>query len=219
MYKYSPVNTYSLKNLEHCQIWCNHYQAFNDPFECWCIVNSGIPDPNVDEDRFFKVIKVWGFDKQDKELALEDYYEYLQHFEEDEIDVKYMVNSARISCFSQEQENLLMWAHYANGLRGFCIEFDFKNAMDNAHIIPVQYLKKPPVLETITYPLANDIYWHSEEEHSEEARGYMKDFHMKMLGSKPIEWNYEKESRLIFHSQTKGTAGEVSYKHKTLPTH
>jgi hypothetical protein len=51
-YKFSSVNRYSLENLSNCQIYCNHYSAFNDPFECWCIEKTGIPDPENENERY-----------------------------------------------------------------------------------------------------------------------------------------------------------------------
>lgn len=209
MFKYCKIDKYSLENIKQFQVWCNHFQAFNDPFECWCNVNTGIPDPHTEEERFFNVIKIWGFKEQEKELALQDYSWYLEHFIEDQIDVGYMLNSARISCFCEEPDNLLMWSHYADGLRGFCLELELMDSLKDAVIIPVQYLNKPPTLETIMYPLANDIYWHSEDEHSNEANLFLKDFYSKLLGSKPFEWSYENEKRLIFHSHRQNKIGEA----------
>ncbi|WFU31299.1 DUF2971 domain-containing protein [Bradyrhizobium brasilense] len=37
-----------------------------------------------------------------------------------------MADSIRIACFGSERDNLLMWSHYGDGLRGFCIVFDEK---------------------------------------------------------------------------------------------
>ena len=212
IYKFCSVNDYSLSNLKNNNLLCNHYAKFNDPFECWCVINTGIPNHKTETERFLNVIAVWGFNPERANDALEDYYDYLQHFEEDQIDVGFHVNSARICCFSSEDTNLLMWAHYGDGLRGFCIEFDLEallleNQFD-ARIIDVNYSSIPPVLETISYPLANDIYWHAEDEDSDKAVDYMTDFYSKMLASKPLQWQYEKEVRLIFHSKRVETEGE-----------
>jgi len=201
-----------LDALQEGYVFCNHYENFNDPFECWCIVNTGIPDPEKEEQRFLNVIKVWGFPPEMANVAKEDYFEYLENFEDECIDVDYHINSARISCFSNDPTNLLMWAHYAAGLRGFCIEFDsekfFLDQSQDAEIINVNYLNAPPILETICYPLANDIYWHAEDEDSDQAVDFMRDFYSKMLASKPKEWEYEKEVRLIYHSKNQNKSGE-----------
>jgi Protein of unknown function (DUF2971) len=37
---------------------------------------------------------------------------------------KIFQNAIGICCFSETYDNILMWAHYADGHRGFCLEFD-----------------------------------------------------------------------------------------------
>lgn len=34
-----------------------------------------------------------------------------------------------IACFSEKNDSSLMWGHYANGHRGFCLEYDFKSIL------------------------------------------------------------------------------------------
>src|SRR5690606_8004677 len=106
---------------------------------CWSKVNTGIPDPEKEEQRSLSVIKVWGFPPEMANVAKDDYFEYLENFENESINVDYYINSARISCFSNDPTNLLMWAHYGAGLRGFCIEFDsekfFLDQSQDAEII------------------------------------------------------------------------------------
>lgn len=46
----------------------------------------------------------------------------------------------KISCFSEKNDSLLMWAYYANSYQGVCLEFDFKNEpFLSKHIHKVQY--------------------------------------------------------------------------------
>ncbi|ROT94445.1 DUF2971 domain-containing protein [Histidinibacterium lentulum] len=46
-----------------------------------------------------------------------------------------MRDGVRIACFGSQRDNLLMWSHYADGLRGFCIVFD-ENLVVSATPIP-----------------------------------------------------------------------------------
>ena len=214
IYKFYRINKYSLDALKNNYIFCNHYSAFNDPFECWCKVNTGIPHHETETERFLNVIGVWGFTPDRAEEAREYYYDYFEHFENEQIDVEAQINRARISCFSTDPANLLMWAHYADGLRGFYIEFDPKALVSEenyADIINVSYPALPPTLETICYPLANDIYWHGEDEDSSSAVDYMHDFYSKMLATKPRQWKYEKEVRLISSSNENSKKGKCFY--------
>lgn len=213
IYKFYSVNDFAMDALQQGYIYCNHYTAFNDPFECWCEVKSGVPNHETETERFLNIIEVWGFTPDRAAEALEYYYFYLEHFEEDQMDVQYQLDAARIACFSSDVSSLLMWSHYADGLRGFCLELDpdLLCADSKANIIEVQYLARPPVLETIAYELANDISWHGEDEDADKALDYMRDFYCKMLASKPREWKYEKEVRLIFPGNEVPPAGTRYY--------
>lgn len=50
-----------------------------------------------------------------------------------------------VACFSETKKSILMWAHYANNHKGFCVEYDFKELGLNNHytrfIFPVFYKK------------------------------------------------------------------------------
>lgn len=51
-----------------------------------------------------------------------------------------------VSCFSESPLNILMWSHYADKHRGFCVEYDLKNVFDeygyDQLFCPVVYSKK-----------------------------------------------------------------------------
>ncbi len=44
LYKFSGPTEYALQNLEDGVIFCQHYSAYNDPFEFWSNIHEGIPD-------------------------------------------------------------------------------------------------------------------------------------------------------------------------------
>jgi hypothetical protein len=239
IYKFSPPNKYFFDNLSNCQFYCNHYTSFNDPFECWCIEKTGIPDPVKEKDRYNSIASAWGYDPEDRN----EFIEYCSEFDHDySMRVAHCVESARISCFCKRKDNLLMWAHYADGLRGFCLEFDktkiLKNNLYDAEIFDVKYQVVPPVVDTMLYEVANDQIWYHEmvieEEESKkkyignyvpdkllpeyqiallEAKKRLLDLYFKMLCYKPINWKYEEEVRLVYHTKSKDKHGE-SYKYK-----
>jgi hypothetical protein len=113
---------------------------------------------------------------------------------------------ARITCFSSGSKNLLMWAHYGDGLRGFCIEFDETRLMQSSayrpYLFDVRYSHTPPIIDTAIYAIALDQYeWNTYEESRPEdaaiAAKMMEEIYQKLLASKPIQWEYEQERRLI----------------------
>jgi hypothetical protein len=237
MYKYCAFNHHSLTNLRNLELWCNHYEAFNDPFECWCIERKGIPDPDKEWDRFDHVARTWGF-TSGHDVSKEDLFNYCSEFIHPySMRVNHYLESARISCFSRRPDNLLMWSHYADGFRGFCIEFDKDLLLENpskyAEVHEVFYSKLPPVVDTIVYEVAKDQVWYHEMaiEETETSKKYIKEFkgdsflpdyrkalldaqdllyvlYRSMLCHKPINWEYEEETRLILHTESDGKDGE-----------
>lgn len=44
-----------------------------------------------------------------------------------------------VSSFSERVDSPLMWAHYANSHKGYCVEYDFSNSNMSSSILPVIY--------------------------------------------------------------------------------
>ena len=91
-------------------------------------------------------------------------------------EIERMEKRIGIRCFSATYNNILMWSHYADKHKGFCIEFDASllTARSLGEIIKVRYVNKMP-----TYLGINSID--------------IKRF----LCYKYKDWAYEKEYRLI----------------------
>lgn len=98
------------------------------------------------------------------------------------------INSHFISCFSTSNDNLLLWAHYANKHTGYCVEYDLENT-DN--IFPVIYsLNKKKNSEILNKYFSN-------------ISKYSGDLYINFLLRKSYHWMYENEWRLILN-ETKG---------------
>lgn len=84
-----------------------------------------------------------------------------------------------ISCFTEVNNSKLMWAHYADNYKGFCIEYDFSKLYD------VEFQKGiGKVLYTNKRPCKEDC---------EDYAQYEK----RLLCTKEECWSYEKEWRSI----------------------
>lgn len=221
LYKYFKIDEYSISNLIRDEFYCQNYKAFNDPFECWFIINEGIPNPLKEPERFEMICNAWGFHPNINDESIEDFNLYMEELECYQPDVKKYIEGARISCFSKEQNNLLMWSHYADGLRGFCIEYEEDLLLSiekdkEVALIDVNYEKRVPVVDKMLYSLANDQIWYhemalEEEPKSKFKRDYLKalkeanklleNLYQKTIATKPLQWKYEKETRLIFYSE------------------
>jgi hypothetical protein len=85
-----------------------------------------------------------------------------------------------VLCFSTINDNLLMWAHYGNSHRGFVLEFDtedeqFKRLGD---LHAIKYDTNRPVVDPV------------------------KQITVENYNRKSLEWQYEREYRLVRHLQT-----------------
>ncbi len=79
----------------------------------------------------------------------------------------------------------LLWAHYANSHKGFCLEFDLNTLLKNdggnhIHSFPVLYSKKPPSIGFL------DIIKNKKSEMIKKFAFY-----------KSKRWEYEKEHRIV----------------------
>lgn len=225
MFKYCSFSEYSLSNLINDEIYLNHYEAFNDPFECGCEVMSGFPKKDPECIRFKAVLKAWGFDDTKDKDALENYDDYIFSLENNEPLIARYLENARIGCFSKRGDNLLMWSHYADGLRGFCIEFDpefiLTECITEALIFEVLYESVPAVIDTAVMAVLHDQVDYLEDSinayrqemkyqdrgREGDIRSYQekmendyksaKEIYQRMLATKPMAWSYEEEVRII----------------------
>lgn len=91
-----------------------------------------------------------------------------------------------ISCFSDVNDELLMWSHYAGRYKGFCLEFDTKHP-PLQKMRKVKYLTKIPRIDPATLLLNDDF-----------------ESVMDLFSTKSTSWSYEREWR-VFHAEA-GTA-------------
>ncbi len=227
MFKYFSFSEYALANILNDELYMNHYEAFNDPFECWATVTTGFPNKNDKSNRLLSIYKAWGFDNLDDKNANENYDIYSESLVDTQLDIPSIVNSARITCFSKRADNLLMWSHYADGLRGFCLEFDrdilLVNELDNVKSYDVEYKENPAVIDTALIATLQDQIEHSfdaldscasndetsdHKEHFDKSLAESNDIFKKMLATKPINWQYEEEIRVIYQSMCDSNTGE-----------
>ena len=110
--KAKAANELRLSTLAKGQIYLSTPSQFNDPFEG----------------------KVFVFDGDDSDrggFTAEQLQEFVDH-----------INShSRLCCFSnaeEKQQNMPMWAYYANNHRGFCVEYHLQPHQKN-FIFPVSY--------------------------------------------------------------------------------
>lgn len=101
-------------------------------------------------------------------------------------------NNCFVSCFTENQSSLLMWAHYAESHQGALLKFRNRPNSDFSLISrarKVQYSRNLPVL-------ASKKQWLSYLKDPDNAQ-FEKEGILKVLTTKSAQWSYEKEWRVI----------------------
>lgn len=163
LFKYKTYNDRTLDSLMFNYYWTTPISKMNDAFEG---MNS-----------FKKFLK-----KTSKRINSDNSktkFENLVIIADDFID--FALNKIGVLCLTTDNQNQLMWAHYANEYKGLCIEYDFKITQDSKNIFqsfPVSYSKDIP-------------------DFREKDMVTQGSFVKKICGIKSECWSYEKEFRII----------------------
>ncbi len=88
----------------------------------------------------------------------------------------------RVACFSEINDSILMWSHYADNHKGFCIEYDLSDWDCSDHLKPVQYVNERHYIRS---NFADNLSPNAGREIMDAAL------------FKSAEWSYEKEWRLV----------------------
>jgi len=188
LYKYYREQSLNLDSVMANKMWYSAPCNFNDAFDC---------DIAIDEQAIFnnllpaisggkpirKGSPAWIQLKSNlhKQIAL---------LENTLADQK---SSMGISCLSEVPDSLLMWSHYANNHRGFCVAYNLLelNQKLKFSAVPVIYTKERICLRSISL---------DQETLNKETMSLF----IQSLTSKSTEWSYEKEWRIIRDQTTCG---------------
>lgn len=174
IFKYRAFNSTSLEMLINKQLWFADPDTFNDPFDC-----------RLDYSIALK--------KSIQELDVPANYDNDLLFKS----IGEKINKARVCCFSQTKKNQLMWAHYADDHKGFCIGFNTSDLLGNGNnlkvvSLPVEYKYDNPYQDiTKDFQILLDLG--GVVRHTNLSSEFLR----RALATKYIGWKYEKEIRLI----------------------
>lgn len=111
--------------------------------------------------------------------------------------IKERLSKVRVACFSEKSDNQLMWSHYADKMKGICIEFDAEKIRGAC--------KGDDKLKKISYNEKNDKPRHDISKILNEDVEEL----IKPVTQKSVDWAYEKEWR--FMSREKYLNIDASY--------
>lgn len=193
LYKYYSDTKLNFETIKNNSMWYSAPCNFNDIFDC----NISIDDEKIFNNALNLFPNKRGVRtgspmwKKLKEEINRGLYMLETQFNE-------LRNTTGISCFSEREDSLLMWAHYANNHRGICVEYNLLNVNKELGFtaVPIIYSNDRTCFDSIESYGEKDIW----------------EFFIESLTSKSMEWNYEKEWRIIRDQVACGSQWDVNKK-------
>ncbi|MEE8186104.1 MAG: DUF2971 domain-containing protein [Nitrososphaerales archaeon] len=198
-YRFFDPDGYHLGVIENAKLWFTSAREFNDPFD------SSLQYRFDDAPKGIRLKWAMHFlkrefphlnHKQRRQLALQRLREigkdpaYYESFRNSYVERNY--DKFGICCLTPVRDDLLMWAHYSDSHRGFCLGIDTSKLFDlqhslasDGHLIDLQqvtYSEEMPEINFFVSMISK--YWH-------------KDI-IRLLCTKSTHWSHEREFRLIY---------------------
>lgn len=111
-----------------------------------------------------------------------------------------LIQTFRVCCFSKRNDNLLLWAHYADNHRGICLEYDIPDDIHKKTFMPITYGESQPVLEKVERFPAGD---------QNAGRLSLKMEDAAVFLTKSADWKYEEEWRTLRITEKPLEKGEL----------
>ena len=184
-FKYRAFNQSSIELFINRELWFAKPDTLNDPFECQMI--------------FDNILKsIWS------NYPVEDILK--TKIEEA---IKINLSKAGICSFSQTKKNQLMWSHYADEHRGFCIEFDRKTLVNESlHVGEIEVIYQSDYPHKAIFDLLEYLINYNKTDISEAM---ITSIAFIIMRTKYTHWSYERELRL-----TRDHYGSSSFSTKSV---
>ena len=173
LYRFFPYYSNSLGPLICDGLYFSSPKDFNDPFDCDFRIM-----PTVVE-------KQYGI----------SWNSVVNEFKAD-------VHKMGFVCFSPHWDNTLMWAHYADKFKGFCLGYEFSNPLyRNSCVNDVFATYRNRPYHTLEYHLDEIIYARRDEYPTVSSFGFdeiEEEMPETIIRYKASNWQYEHECRLSF---------------------
>lgn len=199
LYKYFTFSEQNIESLKCQQLWFSNPKQFNDPYDCnirvdrkpmtdgeyrelldfWLsqdFLNKGaIPEWIYEPARKNQFIATCWYEGKPTERFKQSVTKNIPKIYDNRWE---QTLKKGVTCFSEDCNNILMWAHYAINHTGFCLEFATSSALfDVAY--PISYQNKIPVVRPL------------------DILKYQVDPLWSMIITKGKCWEYEKEWRIF----------------------
>lgn len=180
LYRYGSFKSpeYLEEILLEDKIYCSSPFDFNDPFDCRPRVIVGNTTKEIKESK--KTIesilkKRTTLDRKSRREEASRLIKEIPKRGNLTEEYKQLLGTSGVYCMSKKHNNLLMWSHYGDKHRGYCLEFSTENEFFSK-IKPVAYETKYPVVKIFS---VDKNIWGNQS-----------------FLTKSKDWEYEKEWRL-----------------------
>jgi hypothetical protein len=179
-YKYIRTEN-AIKILENKALWFSSPRDFNDPFDCNInLIDFSISDKEITEFINDKVSANRKTRRNEIQKNQRNSYRIKNQMADQSQEMFY---NSGVCCFSEVNNNILLWAHYANNHKGLCLKFSSSVAIIAEMTAKVNY--------KTGYEKVN--FWTGQG-------GAV--YHL--IFTKSNDWDYEKEIRM-FRTLYKGS--------------
>lgn len=187
IYKYESFSARSLQNLKSQILYFGSPRGFNDPYDCALKVT--IEEPSIEDIESLRTDYCKRRDiplhirNEFKKSSNEVLKELVSRNAESVLEkhVQSFLDNKGITCFSERNDDLLMWSHYGGSYKGFCLEFSTE-LEPFTHLRKVKYSELMPRINAIEALMSDDF-----------------DQLIDLFLTKSKSWAYEKEWRCIHH--------------------
>ena len=191
IYKYESVTKQSLKNLHSRCIYFGSPRNFNDPYDC--ALNVRIEEPTDQEllglrARYLTQETPPVARTAIARMANSEFRAYITRAMRSAINdyVSDFLNVKGVTCFSEKNDDLLMWSNYGDACKGFCIEFSTEQ--EPFHLLhAIKYAQEIPTVNCAAILNGDATFFDS------------------LFCTKSLSWSYEKEWRIMNHEVTQYT--------------
>jgi hypothetical protein len=183
LYKYEAFTERSLQKLKGQVIYFGSPKKFNDPYDC---ALTPIITPPTDSE--VESIRTSFLNQPFSQKPISAFRTpstkdlrgiFLRSSEGAIKDAQERFAARGISCFSEVNDELLMWSHYGGQHKGFCLEFDTSHPPFEK-MRKVKYSTEMPRIDVATLLIRRDF----------EAV-------MDLFSTKSTSWAYEREWRVL----------------------
>jgi len=162
IYKYEALNARTLRNIKGQVLFFGSPLNFNDPYDCALTPNI-LPPKDDDVERLRAAcIRRNGLNERQKHefetfstQELRAMFLRSAHSAIKELIDRFLATRG-VTCFSERNDDLLMWSHYGGRYRGVCLEFN--TAIDPfGRVRQVRYVSSLPQLGVASILSRNDF--------------------------------------------------------------